>query len=208
MSDTKTKILDVGQELIQTRGYSAISFQDIAVQVGIRKPSVIHHFPSKADLGVAIIQRYRDGFASQLDEIKNDPAKTAWDALGFYFSPYLFFAETPDKVCLCGALAGEIPALPDDMRLEVKRFMEDHQRWLETILRAGRKNGELNFKETPARLARLIFNTLQGTLLVKRSTDDPGQLDDVIKAIRNMLKQLSWLWPRFFTSSISAAEIS
>jgi TetR/AcrR family transcriptional repressor of nem operon len=66
MKETATKILDVGPKLIQTRGYTAMSFQDIGVQVGIKKPSVIHHFPSKADLGVAIIQRYRDTFASQL----------------------------------------------------------------------------------------------------------------------------------------------
>jgi TetR/AcrR family transcriptional repressor of nem operon len=188
MKETATKILDVGQELIQTRGYTAMSFQDIAVQVGIKKPSVIHHFPSKADLGVAIIQRYRDTFASQLEAIKNDPDKTAWEALEFYFSPYLHFASTPDTVCLCGALAGEVPALPEEMRAEVKQFMEDHQRWLEVILRTGRKNGELNFKETPARLSRMLFNTLQGTLLVKRSTDDLSQLKDVIKVITHMLK--------------------
>ena len=77
MTDTATKILDVGQELIQTRGYSAMSFQDIAEQVGIKKPSVIHHFPSKTKLGVAIIQRYRDTFASQLEAINKDPDKTA-----------------------------------------------------------------------------------------------------------------------------------
>lgn len=188
MTDTASKILDAGQELIQTRGYTAMSFQDIAVQVGIRKPSVIHHFPSKADLGVAIIQRYRDTFAVQLEAIKNDPEKNAWDALEFYFSPYLHFAATPEKVCLCGALAGEIPVLPEAMRVEVKKFMEAHQSWLELILRNGRKSGELNFDETPARLSRLLFNTLQGTLLVKRSTDDLSQLKDVIKAITRMLK--------------------
>ena len=188
MTDTADRILDVGQELIQTGGYTAMSFQDIAVQVGIKKPSVIHHFPSKSDLGVAIIQRYRDTFAAQLEEIKCDPHKTAWQALAFYFSPYLHFAETPDKVCLCGALAGEIPALPEAMRLEVKQFMEDHQVWLEGILRAGRKNGELTFDETPARLSRMLFNTLQGTLLVKRSTDDLSQMQDVIKVIKRMLK--------------------
>ena len=188
MTDTADRILDVGQELIQTRGYTAMSFQDIAVQVGIKKPSVIHHFPSKSDLGVAIIKRYRDTFASQLEAIKNDPHKTAWEALAFYFSPYLHFAQTPDKVCLCGALAGEIPALPEGMRLEVKQFMEDHQRWLEGILRSGRKSGELTFNETPARLSRMLFNSLQGTLLVKRSTDDLSQLQDVIKVIKRMLK--------------------
>ena len=157
-------------------------------RVGIKKPSVIHHFPSKSVLGVAIIRRYRDTFASQLEAIKNDPDKTAWEALDFYFSPYLHFASTPDTVCLCGALAGEVPALPEPMRREVKQFMEDHQHWLEGILRAGRKNGELKFSETPARLSRMLFNTLQGTLLVKRSTDDLSQLKDVIKVITRMLK--------------------
>ena len=188
MTDTASKILDVGQELIQTRGFSAMSFQDIAERVGIKKPSVIHHFHSKSDLGVAIIRRYRDTFASQLQEIKVDPQKTAWEALEFYFAPYLHFAQTPDTVCLCGALAGEIPALPEEMRVEVKQFMEDHQRWLEGILQNGRRNGVLNFNETPARLSRMLFNTLQGTLLVKRSTGDLSQLEDVIKVIKHMLK--------------------
>ena len=188
MSDTATKILDVGQQLIQTRGYTAMSFQDIAVQVGIKKPSVIHHFPSKADLGVAIIRRYRDTFGTQLEAVSKDPDKNAWKALEFYFSPYLLFAQTQDTVCLCGALAGEIPALPEEMRLEVKQFMEAHQNWLEGILRSGRRIGELKFEETPARLSRMLFNTLQGTLLVKRSTDDLSQLQDVIKAITRMLK--------------------
>jgi hypothetical protein len=74
------------------------------------------------------------------------------------------------------------------MRLEVKQFMEAHQNWLEGILRSGRRSGELKFEETPARLSRMLFNTLQGTLLVKRSTDDLSQLQDVIKAITRMLK--------------------
>ena len=188
MSDTRSKILDVGQQLIQTRGFTAMSFQEIAVQVGIKKPSIIHHFPSKSDLGVAIIQRYRNTFATQLEAIKNDSSKNAWDALAFYFSPYQQFAQTNDTVCLCGSLAGEVPALPEAMRVEVKQFMEDHQAWLEDILRKGRKAGELNFSDTPRRLARMLFNMLQGTLLVKRSTDDISQLEDVIKSIKQMLK--------------------
>lgn len=188
MNATAGKILDAGQELIQTRGYTAMSFQGIAEVVGIRKPSVIHHFPTKADLGVAIIRRYRDTFAAQLEELRNDPYKSAWESLEFYFSPYLHFASTPDRVCLCGALAGEIPALPEQMRLEVKGFMEAHQSWLEQILRSGLKGGEFAFNESPGHLSRIIFNALQGSLLVKRSTDDVSQLEDVIVAITHMLK--------------------
>ena len=188
MTDTSSKILDVAQQLIQTGGYTAMSFQDIAALVGIKKPSVIHHFPSKAALGVAVIRRYRDTFASQLEAIKKDPDKTAWQALEFYFSPYRHFAQEPDMVCLCGALSGEVPALPEEMRIEVKQFMKDHQSWLEGILKNGRKNGDLAFDETPARLSRMLFNALQGTLLIKRSTNDLSQLEDVIKVIKRMLK--------------------
>jgi len=74
------------------------------------------------------------------------------------------------------------------MREEVKQFMEDHQQWLEGILRNGRRSEVLSFDETPARLSRMLFNSLQGTLLVKRSTGDFSQLQDVIKAIKRMLK--------------------
>jgi len=91
MNATADRILDAGQELIQTGGFSAMSFQDIASEVGIRKPSIIHHFATKAELGVAIIRRYRDTFAAQLQQISEDPAKSSWDALEFYFSPYRFF---------------------------------------------------------------------------------------------------------------------
>ena len=165
-----------------------MSFQDIASEVGIKKPSIIHHFPTKAELGVVIIRRYRDTFAAQLQKISEDPAKSSWDALQFYFSPYLFLASTPDKVCLCGALAGEMPALPETMRVEVKLFMEAHQQWLEEILLRGSERGEFASIDSRELLSRMIFNSLQGSLLVKRSTEDRSQLEDVIAAITNLLQ--------------------
>ena len=191
MNATADRILDAGQELIQTGGFSAMSFQDIASEVGIRKPSIIHHFPTKAELGVAIIRRYRDTFAAQLQQISEDPAKSSWDALEFYFSPYLFLASTPDKVCLCGALAGEIPVLPEVMRVEVKQFIEAHQRWLEEILREGVERGELMLIDSSKSLSRVIFNSLQGSLLVRRSTEDVSQLKEIINALRKLVKSES-----------------
>ena len=191
MNATADRILDAGQELIQTGGFSAMSFQDIASEVGIRKPSIIHHFPTKAELGVAIIRRYRDTFAAQLQQISEDPAKSSWDALEFYFSSYLILASTPDKVCLCGALAGEIPVLPEVMRVEVKQFIEAHQRWLEEILREGVERGELVLIDSPKSLSRVIFNSLQGSLLVRRSTGDVSQLKEIITAMRKLVKSES-----------------
>jgi TetR/AcrR family transcriptional repressor of nem operon len=50
MNDTRTRILDVAEELIQRVGLNAMSYKDISDAVGIRKASIHHHFPKKENL--------------------------------------------------------------------------------------------------------------------------------------------------------------
>ena len=57
VNDTRHTILQIAQELIQTRSYLGLSFQELADRVGIRKASLYHHFPSKEALGVAVMER-------------------------------------------------------------------------------------------------------------------------------------------------------
>lgn len=174
---------------MQTRGYSAMSFQDIALKVGIRKPSIVHHFPSKHALGEAVVRRYRETFAAVLAAVEADPDKTAWDALEIYFGPYLEYAGTPDTVCLCGALAGEAMALPPEMRHELALFFDGHERWLEGILRRGERAGQFRLSDRPEAMARFLFCALQGALLAKRATGDLKQLTDVLDTIRATLRR-------------------
>lgn len=186
--DTASAILDLAEMLIQTRGYNAFSYQDISEALHIRKPSIHYHFPSKADLGVAVIERYAARFGEGLDVIARDPRRSSKEMLGLYVEPYLEFARTKDKVCLCGALAGEMLALPEALRQRVDRFFKEHQLWLTRILRRGVERDEFRLLEKPARMARLIFGALQGALLVKRTTGDPAQLHDVVAAIKSQLR--------------------
>ena len=161
MNATADRVLDAGQELIQTRGFSAMSFQDIASEVGIKKPSIIHHFPTKAELGVAIIRRYRDTFCCPTAGDQRGSRQVLLGCIGVLLLTLSVFTSTPDKVCLCGALAGEIPALPETMRVEVKQFMEAHQQWLEEILLEGVECGEFVLIDSPKSLSRVIFNSLR-----------------------------------------------
>jgi len=184
---TAVRILDLAQNLIQTRGYSWFSYQDISEALGIRKASIHYHFASKAALGVAVLDRYVERFDTALLKISEDPGHTARKMLDFYFEPYLEYGRTSDKVCLCGALAGEMLALPPEMRAGVERFFRAHQQWLAAILKRGAARGEFSLSASPAKTARLFFGALQGGLLVKRTTADPSQLRDVVEAIRAQL---------------------
>lgn len=59
IATTTTRILDAAEQLAQTNGFS---YADIAAMVKMQKPSLHHHFPSKVDLGVALIERYHETF--------------------------------------------------------------------------------------------------------------------------------------------------
>lgn len=186
-SKTADQILDLAEMLIQTRGYTAFSYQDVADAMGIRKASIHYHFPSKTDLGVSVIERYSNRFGAALDEIAADESTPSMTMLDHYIEPYIRFSKTPDQVCLSGALAGEILALPEDMRQWVDRFFEWHQSWLARILKRGADSGEFVLSAPPEKMARFLFGALQGALLVKRTTGDTAQMQDVIMVMKAQL---------------------
>jgi TetR/AcrR family transcriptional regulator, transcriptional repressor for nem operon len=186
-SETAERILDLAETLIQTRGYSAFSYQDIADALGIRKASIHYHFASKTDLGVAVVNRYIDRFGAALTEVAGDEQQSSMAMLEFYMQPYLQFARAPDRVCLCGALAGEMLALPEEMRARVDHFFRTHQAWLAKLLKRGAARGEFALVAPPAKVARSIFASLQGALLVKRATGDISQINDVIAVMKLQL---------------------
>ncbi len=186
-SETADQILDLAETLIQTRGYSAFSYQDIADGLGIRKASIHYHFHSKADLGIAVIERYIGRFDAALTTIADDQSQSSMAMLDYYVQPYLQFASTPDRVCLSGALAGEMLALPPAMRERVDFFFKTHQAWLTKILRRGVTRGEFKLVAPASKVARFVFGALQGALLVKRTTNDVSQINDVVTVMKLQL---------------------
>jgi TetR/AcrR family transcriptional repressor of nem operon len=186
-SSTAEQILDLAEMLIQTRGYSAFSYQDISDALGITKASIHYHFASKTDLGIAVVDRYVERFGAALVAIAEDQTRSSMKMLDFYIEPYIGLARTPDRVCLSGALAGEILALPPELRARVDRFFRTHQTWLTGILKRGAVGGEFKLPAPASKVARLIFGALQGALLVKRTTGDTSQLRDVVTVIKLQL---------------------
>lgn len=188
MTDTRKKILDEAQDLMQTRGYAEMTFQEIATRVGIKKPSIVHHFPSKADLAAAVMDRYHRQFIKAMQDVAKDPSQGAWDCLEFYFNPYRHFAKSGELVCLSGALLGEFAILPEEVKKLCKDFYAWHENWLTELFRQGRNSRQFHFKEEPKGLARHVFSSLQGALLIYRASLEADHLEDVIKGIRTSLK--------------------
>src|ERR1700676_5055278 len=88
-SRTAEQILDLAEILIQTRGYSAFSYQDISDALGMTKASIHYHFASKTDLGIAVVDRYVERFGAALIAIAEDQSQPSMAMLDFYIAPYL-----------------------------------------------------------------------------------------------------------------------
>jgi AcrR family transcriptional regulator len=54
---TRERILSTAASLFASRGYHGTRLHDIATVVGIQKASLFHHFPSKADIYRAALER-------------------------------------------------------------------------------------------------------------------------------------------------------
>jgi TetR/AcrR family transcriptional repressor of nem operon len=166
-----TAILDVAEELAQTRGYNGFSYADIALKLGVTKASLHYHFPSKAELGRALIERYRHLFGAALEAIDQqiqDPRKKLRRYVDLYNS-----VLSNERMCLCGMLAAEFATLPAPMQDGLKLFFDANERWLTTVLDEGRRAGMLSFKESANERARVLLGALEGAMLVARSYGDP-----------------------------------
>jgi TetR/AcrR family transcriptional regulator, transcriptional repressor for nem operon len=185
--DTRDRILDSAEALIQERGFSGFSFQDLALQVGIRKASIYYYFPAKADLGVALITRYRERMSVAFAAIDGG-AIDVWAALTAYMVPMVNFGRSDGKACLAGVLAGEFLALPENMQTELTQFFEEHEVFIAKLLDRGRRDGAFHFEGTAKAMARMMLSAVEGALLIKRIKGDRSYFDGIVADFMTQLK--------------------
>lgn len=174
-NDTAARILDIGERLVQVRGFNGFSYADVAAELGMTKAALHYHFPGKAELGRALIERYTERFLAALDaideRIPDAPAKL--DAYAGLYADVL----RGQRMCLCGMLAAEYQTLPDPMRAAVIAFIDASEAWVERVLSEGRRAGTVALSGNAADAARLIVSGLEGAMLVARPYGDLARFD-------------------------------
>jgi TetR/AcrR family transcriptional regulator, transcriptional repressor for nem operon len=171
--DTWTRILDAAERLVQTRGFNAFSYADVASELAITKPALHYHFASKAELGEALIHRYAARFEGALEHI-DQTAPNARAKLTSYVELYgQVLAQ--NRMCLCGMLAAESDTLSDAMRSAVVAFFDHNESWLANVLDEGRQDHTLHVTASIRDTAQMIIGSLEGAMLVARTYHDTAR---------------------------------
>ena len=184
--ETRTKILNSAQRLIQTRSFEGFSFQDIADEVGIRKASLYHHFNSKDAVAIAVLKRGADWVTGQLDATKELAPP---ERLERYFDLFHDLHGKAERMCPGGSFASVFGAVSPAVQRALHAFTKMHLDWLEGVVREGAALGAFEIGEqAPRDVALQIFSSVQGALLTGRLTADPGVLDAVATELRTYLR--------------------
>ncbi|WP_165230527.1 TetR/AcrR family transcriptional regulator [Aquisphaera insulae] len=186
-TETREAVLDVSQNLLQTRGLNAFSFRDVAERVGIKAASIHYHFPSKTELCLALIARQRAQVKASLDQIDGDE-RDAYRKLARYVSVFRATLEVGNRMCLCGMLAADVTILAPSVVEDLRRSFEDHEAWLRRVLDEGKKSRSLRFDASPRDEARLILSSLEGAMLIARTFEDMRRFETSARHILAKLK--------------------
>lgn len=168
--NTAQQILDVAQDMVRSRGYSAFSYADISEQIGIRKASIHYHFPSKDELVLKLVQYYRVTFSRNCDRIAQSIASPQQQLI--QFANLYRDGLKQGQICLCAMLAADFAVLPQPVQDEVQVFFHQTEAWLTALLKRGCEANVWQCYPSAEVEAHSLIALLQGAQLLARTVKD------------------------------------
>jgi len=166
MSVTREKILELGEELILTKGYNGFSYQDISTALGIKNAAVHYYFPSKETLGASILKTNLQRFEEMVENMTNRDFDE-WHQLEAFMKIYLK-SSRDSKICLIGSLGTDVNTLSEPMQMELQKMVERILTWLTETLENGSQKGLFQFRISADDQAIQILSSLVAGLQLAR----------------------------------------
>ena len=173
---TALALLDHAEDLSRRRGFDGFSFGDLAERLGIRKASIHYHFPTKARMAEAVVERYTTRFLAELSALDGPPATR----LREYVNLYAQASGDGSKLCLCVAYGAEPANLPDGALATLQSFQTASLEWLTEIF------SSLGWPQPQDEAAALLALVEGAQIAARRS----GSLDDFHRATGPFLNRL------------------
>ena len=182
------EIIQRTNELLASGGYNSFSYADLAELVGVRKASIHHHFPTKADLVKATVSLHRAAVRrglQSLDDLTDDPLERL-------IAYCRFWAECIEgsnpPICICALLAAELPAIPAEVADEVKGHFKDLHSWITATMEEGKSKGRMQLADVPSAEAALLMASIHGAMLAARAAGNALLFWEIAKQSTSRLR--------------------
>ncbi len=174
--DTRTALLDFAEHAARSRGFDGFSYADMAEAIGIRKASIHYHFPTKAKLSEALIERYQTHLQHHLTEIEAAHAMGG-ERLKALIALYRAALDDGHTVCLCVAFSTSRESLSETVIARVSAVRAMIRQWLTATFELSQRDGSILAIHDPAYESPATLAMLEGAHLAARSEQDLSAFD-------------------------------
>ena len=193
---TRDSILDAAQALILDHGFGATTVDAVVARAGITKGAFFHHFPSKAELARALVERYaaldREHLERHLErarKLASDPLQQLLVLIGLYEEDFEALEE-PFPGCLFASYIYE-NKLFEPGTLDVLR--ESTRMWREVIRGLLERAAAAHPPKVPVdleSLADLFYALNEGSFVMTKTLGDRTLLARHTRHLRTYLELL------------------
>jgi TetR/AcrR family transcriptional regulator, transcriptional repressor for nem operon len=166
----RERIMDIAEHLIMSRGFNGFSYRDISTEINVKNAAIHYHFPSKNDLGVAVIRRAQ-ARCRKWNGMTVKKTVSPMDMLNVLLEMFTGYVNSGEYVCLAGALETDFNTFSKEMQKEIRVYAAEMLYWIRNLLERGRNEGLFTFSDSPEDQAFFILSSLQGALQIARASN-------------------------------------
>jgi TetR/AcrR family transcriptional repressor of nem operon len=189
--ETRERIVEAARELFFKQGYTATGVAQILKEADANSGSLYHFFPSKDDLLVAVLEKYREMLEPRVlrpaFDRTRDPIKRVFAVLAGY--RLLLEATKFDLGCPIGNLALEVSNHQPEAR---KLIIENFDAWCDAIRDLiDSAADQLPDDIDTAALATHVLATMEGSVMLARAYRSFEPFDQAVAQLKDYFKRLT-----------------
>lgn len=178
---TKQRMLDAGLALLLEHGYNDLGIQALLEATGTPKGSFYHHFASKEDFALQVIDQYMRDVHGGLDACLRDAARPPLERVRRFFeTTQQSYREAGYMGCLLGGLGQELSGVSEVFRRRIEECFSAIAARLAVCLEEARQVGDLPPDADVKRLASLLVDCWEGAALRSRLRRDAAPLEAML----------------------------
>src|SRR5260370_1330706 len=175
-------------EVFWSRGYEAASIEDLVKHMGINRQSLYDTFGDKHALYLQALDRYHEVHGRKVSDLLEQPGSVK-KTLKQLFQDIVegSLCDQERRGCFMGNAMSELAGRCKETAARASSYRAaTEEAFYRTLLR-GKKEGELKRIRDPRAVARFLFSSLQGLVLMAKATKDRKTLEDVVKVTLSVL---------------------
>lgn len=181
MHETKRRLIRAGLPLMLERGYNGIGIQDLLKETGVPKGSFYHHFESKEDFALQVLDAYVANAHALLDATLSDASRPPLERVRNFFEAVReSYAEQGYLGCFMGALGQELSGASELFRRKVEGCVGAIATRLATCLEEARSRGDLPATTDPIQMANVLVDAWEGAAFRTRLVRNGKPLEAVL----------------------------